>query len=232
MLAEAFLYLHRESDFGMQRVMRRYWPTIREMSSDNRFHDPNVRLSRIYTRTGDEGETALVGGQRVSKDALRIEAYGTVDELNAAIGLAITSIPEGQPALGLLAARLTRVQHELFNLGSLLATEAADIRPGQPVVTLEDVTRLEREMDEANATLEPLRSFVLPGGGRLNAELHVCRTICRRAERRAVSLAAREATPPEAVQYLNRLSDALFVWSRLASRLMHQPETLWAPNQP
>lgn len=205
---------------------------MKEMSSENRFHDPNVTLSKIYTRTGDEGQTALVGGQRVPKDAPRIEAYGTVDELNSAIGLAITSIPEGSPPLRLLAVRLTRVQHELFNLGSLLATEAADIRPGQPVVTLDDVSRLEREMDEANATLEPLRSFVLPGGCRLNAELHICRTICRRAERRAVSLAAQEPTPPEAVQYLNRLSDALFVWSRLASRLLRQPETLWAPNQP
>jgi len=201
------------------------------MSSENRFHDPHVRLSRIYTRTGDEGQTALVGGQRVAKNSLRIEAYGTVDELNAAVGLAITSIPEGSPGLVLLAARLTRVQHELFNLGSLLATETTDLRPGQPVVTAEDIGRLEREMDEANATLEPLRSFVLPGGCRLNAELHVCRTICRRAERRTVSLAAQEAISPEAVQYLNRLSDALFVWSRLASRLLRQPEALWAPNQ-
>ena len=98
-----------------------------------------------------------------------------------------------------MAARLTRVQHELFNLGSLLATETVDIRPGQPVITADEVTRLEREMDEANAALEPLRSFVLPGGGRLNAELHLCRTICRRAERRTVSLAAHEPTPREAV---------------------------------
>jgi len=202
------------------------------MSSDDRFHDPHVTLSKIYTRTGDEGKTSLVGGQRVRKDTLRIEAYGTVDELNSAIGLAITSIPEGSPPLQLLAARLTRVQHELFNLGSLLATETADIRPGQPVITSLEIARLEQEMDEANRTLEPLRSFVLPGGCRLNAELHLCRTICRRAERRAVSLAEQETTLPEAVQYLNRLSDALFVWSRLASRVLRQPETLWAPNQP
>lgn len=201
------------------------------MSSDAPFHDPHVTLSRIYTRTGDEGRTSLVGGQRVSKDALRIEAYGTVDELNAALGLAITSIPEGVPAVHLLAVRLTRVQHELFNLGSLLATEMEDLRPGQPVITAADVTRLEHEMDEANATLEPLNSFVLPGGCRLNAELHLCRTICRRAERHTVTLAAHESIPPEAVQYLNRLSDALFIWSRLASRLLNRPETLWRPNQ-
>lgn len=201
------------------------------MSSAERFHDPNVTLSKIYTRTGDEGTTALVGGQRVLKDVLRIEAYGTVDELNAAIGLAITSIPTDAAALRTLAARLTRVQHELFNLGSLLATEAADLRPGQPVVTGAEIARLEQEIDEANASLEPLRSFVLPGGCRLNAELHLCRTICRRAERRTVTLAAHEAVAPEAVAYLNRLSDALFVWSRLASRLLGQPETLWQPNQ-
>lgn len=201
------------------------------MSSESRFHEPNVTLSKIYTRTGDEGQTALVGGQRVSKDALRIEAYGTVDELNAVIGLAITSIPDGIPALRPLAGRLVRVQHELFNLGSLLATEPADLRPGQPVITVEDVARLEREMDEANAVLEPLRSFVLPGGCRLNAELHLCRTICRRAERCTVSLAAQDPTLPAAVQYLNRLSDALFVWSRLASRLLGHPEKLWQPNQ-
>ena len=201
------------------------------MSTEPRFHDPNVTLSKIYTRTGDEGRTALVGGQRVRKDSARIEAYGTVDELNSAIGLAITSIPEGSPPLRLLAARLTRVQHELFNLGSLLATETSGLRAGQPVVTPDEVARLEREMDEANATLEPLRSFVLPGGCRLNAELHLCRTICRRAERRAVSLAAEEPIPPEAVIYLNRLSDTLFVWSRLASRLLGLSETLWSPNQ-
>lgn len=201
------------------------------MSSSDRFNEPNISLTRIYTRTGDDGETGLVGGQRVPKDALRIEAYGTVDELNAAIGLAITSIPDGVPGLRLLAARLTRVQHELFNLGSLLATEAADLRPGQPLVTPADVSRLESEMDEANALLSPLRSFVLPGGCRLNAELHLCRTICRRAERRTVSLAASTSLLPAAVQYLNRLSDALFVWSRLASFLLRQSETLWQPNQ-
>lgn len=201
------------------------------MSSDGRFHDPKILLSKIYTRTGDEGDTALVGGQRLRKDAARIEAYGTVDELNAAVGLAISSIPNEPAELGGLRASLTRVQHELFNLGSLLATEPQDLREGQPVVTAREISRLEGEIDEANATLEPLRSFVLPGGCRLNAELHLCRTICRRAERRVVTLAGASEVPPAALQYLNRLSDALFVWSRLASQCLHQPETLWDPNQ-
>jgi cob(I)alamin adenosyltransferase len=201
------------------------------MSSDPRFHEPNITLSKIYTRTGDEGLTGLVGGQRVPKDHIRIEAYGAVDELNAAIGLAISSIPDAPAPLRVLAARLTRVQHELFNLGSLLATRAEDLRPGQPVVTSVEIARLESEIDEANAVLAPLTSFVLPGGCRLNAELHLCRTICRRAERRTVTLAAHEPVAAEAVAYLNRLSDALFVWSRLASLHLRQPETLWSPNQ-
>ena len=201
------------------------------MSSDPRFHEPNITLSKIYTRTGDEGLTGLVGGQRVPKDHIRIEAYGAVDELNAAIGLALSSIPDAPPPIRLLAARLTRVQHELFNLGSLLATRAEDLRAGQPVVTPAEVARLEAEIDEANSLLAPLTSFVLPGGCRLNAELHLCRTICRRAERRTVTLAAHEPLAPEAVAYLNRLSDALFVWSRLASLLLRQSETLWSPNQ-
>ena len=193
---------------------------------------PSRSMASISTRRGDDGTTTLLYGQPVPKDHPQIEAVGAFDELNAALGLAITSIPDGaSPPLCLLANRLTRVQHELFNLGSLLATEMADIRPGQPVIQSADITRLETEIDEANATLEPLRSFVLPGGCRLNAELHLCRTICRRAERRTVTLAAHEPTPPEAVQYLNRLSDALFVWSRLASRLLNRPETLWNPNQ-
>jgi cob(I)alamin adenosyltransferase len=120
----------------------------------------------------------------------------------------------------------------LFNLGSILATLPEDVGPRQPRVTGEDVERLEREIDEANHDLQPLRSFVLPGGSRLNAELHICRAICRRAERLLVALSRSEDVPPESVRYLNRLSDALFVWSRWASLLANAPETLWAPNEP
>jgi cob(I)alamin adenosyltransferase len=199
------------------------------MSTDA-FQEPDVTLSRIYTRTGDEGKTSLVGGQRVSKDNPRIEAYGDIDELNAAIGLAVTSIPLEVAPLRALAARLVEVQHHLFNLGSQLATLPQDIGPRQPVIRSTDVERLERFIDEANALLQPLKSFVLPGGCRLNAELHLCRTVCRRAERRLVSLAALEPVPPVALEYLNRLSDALFVWSRLASLHLKQAETLWNPN--
>ena len=193
--------------------------------SDEPFEKPRVAINRVYTRRGDAGDTALAGGQRVAKDSLRIDAYGTVDELNAFIGIARAEAPET------LAAILLRVQHELFNLGSTLATLPEDAHPKQARITDADVAQLEAEMDRANEELAPLRSFVLPGGSRLNAELHVCRTVCRRAERVCVALSRVESVPPEAVRYLNRLSDALFVWSRWASHLTGAPETLWDPNR-
>jgi cob(I)alamin adenosyltransferase len=192
------------------------------------FDPPRIALNRIYTRRGDAGNTALTGGQSVPKDALRIECYGTVDELNACVGLACHSAKEA--GMEELARALTRVQHELFNLGSILSTLPEDVRPTQARVTGEDVTRLEQEIDAANADLEPLRSFVLPGGSRLNSELHVCRTVCRRAERLCVALAREEVVLPEAVQYLNRLSDALFVWSRWVNQRLGAREVLWDPN--
>jgi cob(I)alamin adenosyltransferase len=198
------------------------------------FDDPRLALNRIYTKRGDQGETSLAGGQRVPKDSSRIEAYGTVDELNAFIGLVAISCQEqiGQdPRIGLLAAIVRRVQHELFNLGSILATKPEDVHPKQARITESEVAQLEREIDAMNEDLPALRSFVLPGGTRLNAELHLARTICRRAERLMVSLAREEEVPAEAVKYLNRLSDALFVWSRWANFVLRVPEVLWDPNQ-
>ncbi len=197
---------------------------------DKKYNEPRLALNRIYTKRGDAGETALVGGQRVPKDAIRIEAYGTVDELNAFLGLAGMSCSE-EGRLQPLDQILLRVQHELFNLGSLLATLPADVHPKQPRVTDAEVEQLEREIDVMNAGLPGLRSFVLPGGSRLNAELHAARTICRRAERLTVTLAREEQVPPEAIRYLNRLSDALFVWSRWANHVLGLPEVLWEPNR-
>ena len=194
------------------------------------FDEPRIALNRIYTKRGDAGETSLVGGQRVAKDALRIEVYGTVDELNAFVGLAALSCAE-DPRLAALATILRRVQHELFNLGSILATQPADVHPQQPRITSAETAQLEREIDVMNADLAPLRSFVLPGGTRLNAELHVTRTICRRAERLLVALAREESVPPEIIPYLNRLSDAMFVWSRWVNHALGVPEALWEPNQ-
>ncbi len=199
------------------------------------FDSPRLAINRVYTRRGDKGETGLVGGQRVPKDSLRLEAYGTVDELNAFVGAARASaeasIANGGAALRSLAEILLRVQHELFNLGSILATLPADVHPKQARITDAEIRRLEAEMDRMNEPLPPLRSFVLPGATRLNADLHICRTVCRRAERIAVALARQEEIPEEAVRYLNRLSDAFFVWSRWASHASGVEETLWEPNR-
>ena len=193
-----------------------------------KFDTPRLALNRIYTKTGDQGQTHLAGGQRVSKDSPRIECYGTVDELNAFVGMAAISASESLPAL---LPILRRVQHELFNLGSILATMPEDVHPKQARITEAEVRQLEIEIDGMNADLAPLRSFVLPGGTRLNTELHACRTICRRAERLAVALGREEQIPAESVQYLNRLSDALFVWSRWVNHVLGVPEVLWEPNQ-
>jgi cob(I)alamin adenosyltransferase len=195
---------------------------------DARFDQPRLALNRIYTKAGDQGQTHLAGGQRVAKDSARIECYGTVDELNAFTGMAAISAAESVPSL---APILRRVQHELFNLGSILATQPEDVHPKQARVTEVEVRQLETEIDRMNAGLAPLRSFVLPGGTRLNTELHACRTICRRAERLAVTLGRDEQIPPETIQYLNRLSDAFFVWSRWVNHVLGVAEVLWEPNQ-
>jgi len=200
----------------------------------DRFDPPRVAINRVYTRRGDQGDTGLAGGQRVPKDSARIEAYGTVDELNAFLGAAratATELLPGHTRLAGLVDTLLRVQHELFNLGSTLATLPEDVHPKQARVTEEDIARLESEMDKMNEELPGLRSFVLAGGSRLDAELHICRTVCRRAERLVVALSRQEAVPPEAVRYLNRLSDALFVWARWAAHVTGAAETLWNPNR-
>jgi cob(I)alamin adenosyltransferase len=197
--------------------------------SEAPFHEPRLALNRIYTKRGDAGETSLVGGQRAPKDALRIECFGTVDELNSFTGMASVAA-ERNAALAPLSAILRRVQHELFNLGSVLATLPEDVHPMQPQITPLEVAQLEREIDTMNAGLPALRSFVLPGGSEINAVLHVCRTVCRRAERLCVTLAREESAPQYAVPYLNRLSDAFFVWSRWATVQLGAPEILWRPN--
>lgn len=210
-----------------------------EGEGERTFNKPRITINRVYTKKGDRGETALVGGQKVGKDDARIEAYGTVDELNAFVGAARQSILEGlggaradsQGPLGELAASLRRVQHELFNLGSILATLPEDVHPKQPRVTQTDVDRLETEMDACGEALPILRSFVLPGGSRANTDLHVARTVCRRAERLCVALARTTEVDPLAVIYLNRLSDAFFVWSRFAALHLGAGEVLWEPNQ-
>jgi len=190
-------------------------------------------LNRIYTKAGDGGDTRLVGGQKVRKDSPRIEAYGTIDELSSCLGLARTALaaPGAPPGAEALAAILLRVQNELFNLGSDLATLPADRRPNQPLIEARHTTKLEEELDGWNATLPELRSFVLPGGGMVAAYLHLARTVCRRAERHIVRLLDAEPIGEHSLSYVNRLSDALFVMSRHAARLYGEAEPLWEPEK-
>lgn len=216
----------------MRRGILREPGRVRKIGmNEETFSTPSIHLNRIYTKAGDSGGTRLVGGQRIQKDDPRIECYGTVDELNAFTGAARVRAEGLSGNAGQALARiLKRVQHELFNLGSILATLPEDVHPQQARITAADVKQLENEIDEANALVGPLRSFILPGGSALDSDLHICRTVCRRAERLLVSLAREQSVPPESIQYLNRLSDAFFVWSRLANHAVGASETLWEPN--
>jgi cob(I)alamin adenosyltransferase len=175
------------------------------------------RLSKIYTRTGDEGTTGLGDGSRVAKEALRVEAYGTVDEANSAVGVVL-----GNPSLPPEITRcLTDVQHDLFDLGGELCI------PGHLMITAGHVERLEKDLDGFNETLPPLKEFILPGGGAAAAACHLARAVCRRAERRCWSLARVENVAPEALKYLNRLSDLLFVLARVLARASEGGEVTW-----
>ena len=174
------------------------------------------RLTKIYTRTGDGGTTGLADGSRVAKDAPRIEAIGAVDELNSAIGVLLAEkLPDE------VRGCLTDVQHDLFDLGGELSV------PGHAIMSEAYVTRLEQLLDRFNAGLTALKDFILPGGSRAASLAHVARTVCRRAERRLVTLANKEATPPFAVRYLNRLSDLLFVLARVLNRHAGGGDVLW-----
>jgi cob(I)alamin adenosyltransferase len=189
-----------------------------------------VVLSKIYTRTGDDGTTALGSGRRIAKYDLRVEAYGTLDEANAAIGLARLHTRQSDPALD---AMLARIQNDLFDLGAELCfpDETKDAR-GRLALTDAQVERLEREIDGLNRELQPLRSFVLPGGSSAASFLHFARTVSRRAERLMVALAARPNEPvgPAALRYINRLSDFLFVASRFAND-KGKDDVLWVRGQ-
>jgi cob(I)alamin adenosyltransferase len=189
-----------------------------------------IRITRVYTRRGDQGDTNLVGGARAPKDAPRLEAYGTVDELNAALGVVrAENAPHRDrvPACAELDAILRRLQNELFDLGAELATPADAFVEGMHRTTEADVTRLETVLDRCQAELAPLESFVLPGGGLVSAHLHVARTICRRAERDVLRLMRVESVSAAPLAYLNRLSDLLFVLSRWIGHHLGEAELLW-----
>jgi cob(I)alamin adenosyltransferase len=189
-----------------------------------------VRITKVYTRTGDKGDTALVGGKRVAKDSPRIEAYGTIDELNSVIGLTRVFNEEKLNDAGahrFLDDVLRQIQDELFDLGSELATPADFEYPGMYRVGAGEVKKVEQLIDECQKELEPLRSFVLPGGGKIGAYLHQCRTVCRRAEREILRLSRSEELSEWPLKYVNRLSDLFFVLSRWISKQTGEREYLW-----
>jgi cob(I)alamin adenosyltransferase len=189
-----------------------------------------IRLTRIYTRTGDQGDTALVGGRRVAKDSPRIEAYGTIDELNSIIGLArvfnAERLSKGK-APRWLDGVFRQLQNELFDLGSELATPEDAVYEGMHRIGESEVKALEELMDQCQKDLAPLKSFVLPGGGRVGGYLHQARTVCRRAERRILALTRVETVSPWPLTYVNRLSDLLFVLSRWVAKKGGETEYLW-----
>jgi cob(I)alamin adenosyltransferase len=193
-----------------------------------------VRITKVYTRTGDAGKTRLAGGQQVSKDSLRVEAYGTVDELNASIGVVRAMNGEGNHAAASakqLEQDLRWVQNKLFDMGGILATAPGQVFKNMPTIKAQDAARLERMIDRCQKDLVPLKEFILPGGGRVAATLHQARTICRRAERICVRLIREETLDAQIIKFLNRLSDALFVWARWAAKTQGEPEFLWERNR-
>lgn len=192
-----------------------------------------VRINKVYTRQGDAGNTSLVGGRTVPKDDLRVETFGTVDELNAVLGIVRCYNGEKPPSPRRdgFEAILQAIQHRLFDLGAELATHPEDKYAGQRFISADDVSWLERLIDAMNAELPPLKSFVLPGGGAVNAFLHQARAVCRRGERIAVALSGKQEVGAHVLAYLNRLSDALFVFSRWVAATMDEREILWEQGQ-
>jgi cob(I)alamin adenosyltransferase len=189
-----------------------------------------VRITKVYTRGGDKGDTSLVGGKRVPKDSPRIDAYGTIDELNSIIGLARVFNEENLDAgeaHQFLDGVLCQVQDELFDLGSELATLPEFFQEGMYRVGEKEIERIEKLIDRCQKDLEPLKSFILPGGGRIGAYLHQCRTVCRRAEREILRLSRAEEINHDVIKYTNRLSDLFFVLSRWISKQTGEQEYLW-----
>jgi len=194
-----------------------------------------MRITKVYTRTGDAGKTRLAGGQPVWKDSLRVDAYGTIDELNAIVGLVrVMNVDavEGNPSAERLEEELRWVQNKLFDVGSILATAPGQTFKNMPQVAAGDVTRLEKLIDHCQKDLTPLKEFILPGGGKVSGFLHQARTVCRRAERVCVALSKTDPVDPAIVKFINRLSDALFVLARWVSKTQGEPEFLWERDVP
>jgi len=200
--------------------------------TDRKSKSPNIRINKVYTRTGDKGKTRLVGGKERFKDDVRVEAFGTIDELNSEIGLCRELLKQNEnKKFGSLIETLQCIQNELFNLGTQLAAAEEINSNNFPKLSKNAILKLESQIDTANESLCELTSFVLPGGSIINAQFHIARNVCRRSERRAVTLSKIEKLDPVNLQYLNRLSDALFVWSRWISVALDSEEYLWTPNR-
>ena len=198
------------------------------------FKDPNITINKVYTKTGDDGKTAVIGGQRLSKDDIRIDAYGDVDELNSIIGGIRSALSLHNPndnKLDYIDCRLLQIQHELFNLGTMLATVDKTILEELPSINSENIKSLENDIDDITKILPKLKSFTLPGGSDVNVWFHLARTVCRRSERKTVTLSKKEDINEVCIKYLNRLSDLLFVWSRYANKALKIDEVLWDPNK-
>jgi cob(I)alamin adenosyltransferase len=192
-----------------------------------------MRITKVYTRTGDAGKTRLAGGQPVWKDSLRVEAYGTIDELNAVVGVVRVmnaDVRSGNPAVSQLEEELRWAQNKLFDVGSILATAPGQTFKNMPQIAAQDVTRLEKLIDRCQKDLEPLKEFILPGGGKVSGFLHQARTVCRRAERLCVALSKVEPIDPIIIKFVNRLSDTLFVLARWVAKTQGEPEFLWERN--
>lgn len=189
-----------------------------------------VKISKIYTRTGDDGSTGLVGGERTVKDSLRVESYGDIDELNSYLGWARTAASVFE-ALNPLSAKFAVLQNELFDIGAELATPAGKETKGMHKLAEQQVSRLENWIDELISGLPALKSFVLPGGSELNSILHVGRCVCRRAERNILRLSRQESVSPVIIRYVNRLSDLLFAMARFEANQSGREEFLWQPAQ-
>tara|TARA_B110001454_G_C12677373_1_gene416463 strand:+ start:731 stop:1342 length:612 start_codon:yes stop_codon:yes gene_type:complete len=200
--------------------------------SDNKYNNPEILINKVYTKSGDKGQTYLVGGKKIAKDDIRICSYGEIDELNAYIGGCRQLIVEksDNSEFKKLSNILYRIQNELFNLGNMLATLDEDIKKGMPRIEDSHIKKMENEIDYFNENLPDLKSFVLPGGSQLNIWFHISRTLCRRCERTVVSLSQKESVDGIIVKYLNRLSDGLFVWSRWVNVMQSHPEVSWNPN--
>ena len=204
---------------------------IKTLLKKEKYNKPKIIINKVYTKSGDKGNTSIVGGHKLSKDSLRIESFGLIEELNSIIGSCILLLDQiKKKDSSVVCAYLFRLQHELFNLGNMLSTLESDYNFSMPQVINEDLEYMETMIDNINKTLPILDSFILPGGSELSVSFHKARTICRRCERVIVSLNNKEKINEIVLPYINRLSDLFFVLSRWANTTLHVEEITWNPN--